>query len=58
MPVPERVEVRRMLGCIKQRVMNESTAIAQIYNEEMAKANLSKAALVIAATAKQASLFK
>ncbi len=55
MPVPERVEIRKLMTNIKNRVHGEATAIGQIYNEELAKANLSKSALAVAATAREAS---
>jgi hypothetical protein len=55
MPVPERVEIRKMMMNIKTRVHEETTAIGQIYNKELAKANLSKTALAAAATARDAS---
>ena len=45
MPVPGRVEIRKLMMNVKSRVHDESTAIGQIYNEELAKANLSKPAL-------------
>ncbi|CAF0869389.1 unnamed protein product [Rotaria sordida] len=40
---------------VKARINNETTAIGQIYNEELVKANLSKSALAVAATARQAN---
>jgi hypothetical protein len=55
MPIPERLEVRNMLAKVKARVNKETTAIGQIYNEELAKANLSVVALALAPTAKEAS---
>jgi hypothetical protein len=57
MPVPERVEIRKLLTSVKARINDESTAIGQIYNEELVKANLSKSALAIAATARDASKY-
>ncbi|CAF1300176.1 unnamed protein product [Rotaria sp. Silwood1] len=53
MPVPERVEIRKLIMNVKTRVQDETTAIGQIYNEELGKANLSKSALAAAATAKE-----
>ena len=55
MPVPERVEIRQLMTNVKNRVHTETTAIGKIYNEELAKANLSKPALAAAATAREAS---
>ncbi|CAM4834901.1 unnamed protein product [Rotaria magnacalcarata] len=55
MPVPERLEIRKMLTNIKSRVDREATAIGQIYHEELVKANLSRAALAIAPTAREAN---
>jgi hypothetical protein len=43
---------------IKGRVKRETTAIGQIYNEQLAQANLSRAALAIASTARGASKCK
>ncbi|CAF2052853.1 unnamed protein product [Rotaria magnacalcarata] len=40
MPVPERLEIRKMLTNIKSRVDREAKAIGQIYHEELLKANL------------------
>lgn len=55
MPVSERLEIRRMMTTIKHRVNSETSAIGQIYTQEMARANLSPSALAFALTAKQAS---
>ncbi|CAF1125086.1 unnamed protein product [Adineta ricciae] len=55
MPVPERVEVRQLMMNIKKRVLSETTAIGQIYNEELAKADLSKPALAMASSARNAN---
>ena len=55
MPVPERQEIRKMMEDIKERVKSETTAIGHIYNEQLAHANLSKAALAFASSAKDAS---
>ena len=55
MPAPERLQVRKLMTNVKKRVYDETTAIGQIYNEELAKANLSRLALVAAATAREAS---
>jgi len=56
--VPERIEVRKLMTNVKKRVTKETMAIGQIYNEELANTNLSKAALAIAPTAKEASKSK
>lgn len=58
LPVPERVEVRKLMANVKARVHTETTAIGQIYNEELAKANLSKSALAVASTAREASTYR
>jgi hypothetical protein len=58
MPKPERLEIRKMLLNVKTRVNLETTAIGQIYTEEIARANLSTTALAIANTAKEASTYK
>ncbi|CAF3904242.1 unnamed protein product [Adineta steineri] len=55
MPVPEQVEIRKLLTRVKARINDESTAIGQIYNEELVKANLTKSALAVAATARDAN---
>lgn len=55
LPTPERQEVRKMFATIKDRVMHETTAIGQIYNEELSRTNLSEAALATAHTARAAS---
>lgn len=55
MPTPERVEIRKLMANVKVRVTEESTAIGQIYHEELVKANLSRSALAIAATSREAS---
>ncbi|CAF0790236.1 unnamed protein product [Adineta steineri] len=55
LPVPERIEIRKMMSKVKARVNTETTAIGQIYHEELAKANLSKSALAVVATARIAN---
>ena len=55
LPVPERVEIRKMNTAVKQRVINETTAIGQIYEEELTRTNLSNGFLAAARTAKEAS---
>ena len=53
-PIPEKIEIRQMMNKVKSRIINETTAIGQIYDQEVAKANLSKVALVMAPTANEA----
>jgi hypothetical protein len=53
-PIPEKIAIRQLMNKVKIRVTNETTAIGQIYDQEIAKANLSKIALVMAPTAKEA----
>jgi hypothetical protein len=55
LPTPENLEIRKMKTVIKDRVKAETTSIGQIYDEELARAKLSKAALALASTAKEAS---
>jgi hypothetical protein len=55
MPIPERLEIRKMMANVKTRVDRETATIGQIYHEELVKSNLSRAALAIAPTAKEAS---
>ena len=55
MPTPERLEIRKLMTTIKARVKRETTAVGQIYTEELARSNPSTAALAIAPTAKEAS---
>ncbi|CAF1297611.1 unnamed protein product [Adineta steineri] len=55
MPAPERLEVRKMMNNVKNRVTNETTAIGQIYTDELVRSNLSTTALALAPTAKLAN---
>jgi hypothetical protein len=55
MPTPERLEVRKVMANIKNRVNCENTTIGHIYNEEIARANLSASALALAPSANEAS---
>ena len=57
MPTPERVEIRKLMENVKVRVCDESMAIGQIYHEELVKAKLSRSALAIAATSREASRY-
>jgi len=56
MPVPEKLEIRKMLLDVKSRVNRETTAVGKIYTEEISRANLSTTALAMANTAKEASM--
>lgn len=38
---PEEIEIKRFREALKERVINETTPISKIYDEEMVKANLS-----------------
>ena len=58
LPTPERQEIRKMMANIKDRVKNESTAIGQIYNEELARTNLSRSALATIYASREASKFE
>ncbi|CAF1465829.1 unnamed protein product [Adineta ricciae] len=55
MPVPEKLEIRRVLADVKNRINRETTAVGKIYTEEVSRANLSTTALAMANTAKQAN---
>jgi hypothetical protein len=52
--IPEKIEIRQLMNKVKSRVTSETTAIGQIYDQELAKANLSTTALVMASTATEA----
>jgi len=56
MPAPEKLEIRKMLLDVKNRVNRETTAVGKLYTEEISRANLSTTALAIANTAKEASM--
>ena len=58
MPTPERQEIRKLLEEVNNLVNSDRTAIDQIYSEELVRANLSKVALAIASTARDASKCK
>ena len=55
MPTSERLEIRKMIANVKNRVNGETTAVGKIYTEELARANLSTTALAMALTAREAS---
>jgi hypothetical protein len=54
---PERVELLEFKRKVKERVINETTAIARIYDQELAAANLSPIALALAPAAKDSRKF-
>lgn len=56
MPTPEKVEIRKILADIKNRVIRETTAVGKIYTEELSRSNLSTNALAVVNTAKKASM--
>ena len=51
---PERIELVNLRSQVKQRVLQESTPVARIYDQELALANLSLPALSIAPSSKEA----
>ncbi|CAF4589173.1 unnamed protein product, partial [Rotaria socialis] len=51
---PEHIEILSLKSNIKQRVVTEATPIGRIYDEEVAKAQLSQTALSIVASAQDA----
>ncbi|CAF1356593.1 unnamed protein product [Adineta ricciae] len=53
--IPERREIRQLMTKVKERVTKETTAIGQIYNEELSRTNLSRGALANAHTARVAN---
>ena len=57
LPVPEHIEVRDFKWKVKQRVVNETATVPKIYEEELASANLSSVALIIAPSPADASNF-
>ncbi len=54
LPSPEEVEIRSFMHVVKQRVKTETIPIGQIFEEELARAKLSKAALAQVSTANKA----
>ena len=54
LPDPERIELLGFKQKVKNRVMNESTPIARIYDQELAAGNLSSVALALAPMAREA----
>ena len=55
LPMPERVEIRKMITVVKRRVESETTAIGQVCEEELARTDLSGGILATVRTAKEAS---
>jgi hypothetical protein len=55
LPSPEHNEIRSLKKAAKDRVATEATPIAQIYEEELARAQLSDAALANAPSGSEAS---
>lgn len=58
LPIPEREEIRLMMSKVKERVTNETTAIGQIYNEELAHTSVSRSTLANAPSARVASMYR
>lgn len=58
LPVPEKIEIRQFMNKVKCRVHVETAAAGLIYDQELAKANLSEAALAMAPTAQEARKLK
>ncbi|CAF1023652.1 unnamed protein product [Rotaria sordida] len=54
LPAPERIELRDLKHTVKKRVENETTSVPKIYEEELARSNLSAAALILAPLAPDA----
>ncbi|CAF1310888.1 unnamed protein product [Rotaria sordida] len=50
-PEPEQIELRNLKGKVKERVKTETSSITKIYEEELARSNLSSTTLTIAFTA-------
>ncbi|CAF2534418.1 unnamed protein product [Rotaria sp. Silwood2] len=48
MPAPERIELRDLKNKVKDRVQGETTSVPKIYEEELARSNLSSVALTLA----------
>ncbi|CAF3033977.1 unnamed protein product [Rotaria sp. Silwood2] len=54
---PEHVQVRKLRKRMKDRVTQENIAIGKIYDDELARLQLSQTALVVAPTAEEANKF-
>ncbi|CAF4733615.1 unnamed protein product, partial [Rotaria sp. Silwood2] len=50
-PEPEQIELRNLKRKVKERVQTETSSIPKIYEEELARSNLSSTALTLASTA-------
>ncbi|CAF1349619.1 unnamed protein product [Rotaria sordida] len=50
-PEPEQIELRNLKRKAKERVKTETSSISKIYEEELARSNLSSTALTLASTA-------
>ena len=48
LPAPERIEIRDLKSKVKKRVQGETTSVPKIYEEELARSNLSSVALTLA----------
>lgn len=55
---PEHVQIRQLKGRVKDRVTHENIPIGKIYDDELARSQLSQSALAVAPTAEEASKFK
>ncbi|CAF1620355.1 unnamed protein product, partial [Rotaria magnacalcarata] len=47
---PDQLEAKQLRDKMKERILSETTSITKIYDEEIAKANLSKGAAAILPT--------
>ncbi|CAF4685582.1 unnamed protein product, partial [Rotaria magnacalcarata] len=54
---PEEIEVRTFHQNIKRRVINETTAITKIYDEELARQQMSQTAAAIMPSSYEASMY-
>ena len=54
LPSPERVELMTLSRKVKERVVKETMTIARIYEQELATARLSRTALALAPSAREA----
>jgi hypothetical protein len=57
LPIPESIELVELKHNIKCRVLKESTAIANIYDQKLAAANLTVTALSIAPTSTEVRMY-
>jgi hypothetical protein len=55
MPAPEYIELRNLKNKVKDRVQVETTSVPKIYEEELARSNLSSIALTLAPVTVEAS---